>query len=96
MTAKPDDTLRPRARPDADAPLSEDEFRRGLGAMLARRARATTGLSQSAFAERYGIPAASLKDWEQGRRAPDSAAQSYLRVIARMPDAVARALHEAA
>ena len=28
--------------------------------------------------------------------APDAAAQSYLRVIARMPDAIAKALHDAA
>jgi putative transcriptional regulator len=37
-----------------------------------------------------------LRDWEQGRRAPDAAAQSYLRVIAFMPDEVAKALHNAA
>ena len=59
-----------------------------------RRARAATGLSQNAFAARFGIPAGSLRDWEQGRRAPDAAAQSYLRVIALMPDAVADALRE--
>jgi len=64
--------------------------------MLARRARAATGLSQTAFAARYGLPAASLRDWEQGRRAPDAATRSYLRVIARMPEEVARALNDAA
>jgi putative transcriptional regulator len=77
---------------EADAPLSDDEFARGLGAMLARRARAATGLSQVAFAKLYGVPASSLRDWEQGRRTPDAAAQSYLRVIIKMPDEVARAL----
>lgn len=96
MTAKRDATTTPRDEPDADAPLSDDEFARGHGAMLARRARAATGLSQAAFAARYGIPAGSLRDWEQGRRAPDAATQSYLRVIARLPDAVAKALHDAA
>jgi len=79
-----------------DAPLSDEEFERGLGAMLARRARLATGLSQTAFAKRYGVPAASLRDWEQGRRTPDAAAQSYLRVIIKMPDEVAKALHSAA
>lgn len=62
---------------------------------MARTARAATGLSQSAFAERYGIPAASLRDWEQGRRVPDASTQSYLRVIVRLPEAVAKALHDA-
>lgn len=80
----------------AHAPLSDEEFERGRGAMLARRARAATGLTQSAFAARYGIPAGSLRDWEQGRRTPDAATQSYLRVIARLPEAVAKALHDAA
>lgn len=85
-----------RAEPDADAPLTDDEFERGHAAVLARRARAATGLSQNAFAARFGIPAGSLRDWEQGRRVPDATTISYLRVIARMPDAVAKALHDAA
>ncbi len=96
MSAKYDVTKKPRVEPDADAPLTDDEFKRGHGAVLARRAREATGLSQNVFAARFGIPAGSLRDWEQGRRAPDAAAQSYLRVIARMPDAVAKALHDAA
>jgi putative transcriptional regulator len=81
---------------DPDAPLSDAEFDRGLGAMLARRARAATGLSQTAFAKRYGVPAGSVRDWEQGRRMPDAATQSYLRVIIKMPDEIAKALHSAA
>ena len=96
MTAKQDAITKPRVEPDPDAPLTDAEFERGFAAMLARRARAAAGLSQTAFAARYGIPAASLRDWEQGRRAPDAAAQSYLRVIARLPDAVAKALQDAA
>ena len=93
MTAKRDATTGRRAEPDMDAPLSDEEFERGYAAALARRARAATGLSQDAFAKRFGIPAGTLRDWEQGRRVPDAATQSYLRVIARMPDAVASALH---
>jgi putative transcriptional regulator len=95
MTAKRNATPKHRAEPDMDAPLSDEEFERGLGVMLARRARAATGLSQNVFAKRFGIPAATLRDWEQGRRAPDGATQSYLRVIAKMPDAVAKALEAA-
>ncbi|MBF0268440.1 MAG: helix-turn-helix domain-containing protein [Alphaproteobacteria bacterium] len=95
MSVKRAATTKPRAEPDVDAPLSDDEFERGLGAALARKARAATGLSQSVFSKRFGIPAATLRDWEQGRRAPDGATQSYLRVIAKMPDAVAKALKAA-
>jgi putative transcriptional regulator len=97
MTAKRNNTPTPSREPDDfDRPFTDDEFERGLGAALARRARQVTGLTQAAFAERYGIPAASLRDWEQGRRSPDSATKNYLRVIAKMPDDVAHALHDAA
>lgn len=95
MIVKRNATTKHRAVPDMDAPLTDEEFERGLGAMMARKARAATGLSQSAFAKRFGIPAATLRDWEQGRRAPDGATQSYLRVIAKMPEAVAKALKAA-
>lgn len=32
--------------------------------------RATTNMSQSAFAAYFGIPASTLKDWEHSRRTP--------------------------
>ena len=38
----------------------------------------------------------TLRDWEQGRVAPDQAARAYLTVIARIPDAVSKALNAAA
>lgn len=44
------------------------------------------------FEARFGIPAATLNNWEQGRRAPDPAARALLTVIEREPDAVLRAL----
>ena len=92
MTARPNDITSPVVEFDPDAPLTDAEFERGLTAMLALRAREATGLSQTAFATRYGIQVATLRDWEQGRKVPDTAAQSYLRVIAKIPDAVAAAL----
>ena len=49
-------------------------------------------LSQVAFAARYRIPVATLRDWEQKRRMPDGASASFLRVIDREPEAVTRAL----
>ena len=97
MTAKKPNTSEPASEPiDTDRPFTDDEFDRGLGAALARRARQASGLTQTAFAERYVIPAVSLRDWEQGRRTPDSATQSYLRVIAAMPGAVAKVLNQTA
>lgn len=49
-------------------------------------------LSQEDFAARYHVPIGTLRDWEQGRKEPDAAAKAYLRVIAREPEVVAKAL----
>lgn len=61
-----------------------------------RRIRTAQGLTQAAFADLYGFPAATLRDWEQGRRRPDRATLAYLRVIEHEPEAVRRALGTAA
>jgi putative transcriptional regulator len=54
--------------------------------------RERTGLSQSGFAEKFGIPAPTLRAWEQGQRAPERAAALYLHVIDKERQAVERAL----
>jgi putative transcriptional regulator len=61
-----------------------------------RAIRARLGLSQSAFAARFGLPVGTVRDWEQGRAVPDQAARVLLAVIAKEPDAVLRALRAAA
>jgi putative transcriptional regulator len=54
--------------------------------------RQALNLTQAEFAGRYGFPVATLRDWEQGRARPDTAARAYLLVISREPKAVERAL----
>ncbi|MDE0272131.1 MAG: helix-turn-helix domain-containing protein, partial [Gammaproteobacteria bacterium] len=49
-------------------------------------------LSRQKFAERFGLDARAIQDWEQGRRVPDRAARVLLTVIDHEPDAVVRAL----
>ena len=49
-------------------------------------------LSRQKFADRFGLDARAIQDWEQGRRVPDRAARVLLTVIDREPDAVIRAL----
>ena len=84
------------AREDPDNPPStEEELDRGVAARELRLTREKTGLSQSRFAERYRINLARLRDIEQGRTMPDSAFLAYLKVIAREPEAVDRALNAA-
>jgi len=57
-----------------------------------RAIRARLKLTQPAFAERFGLPVGTVRDWEQGRAVPDQAARILLRVIERDPEAVQRAV----
>lgn len=54
--------------------------------------RARAGLSQAAFAARYGFTVGAVRDWEQGRRQPERAARTLLLLIEREPAAVSRVL----
>lgn len=54
--------------------------------------RKRMNLSRRKFADRFGLDARALQDWEQGRRVPDRAARVLLTVIDRDPEAVERAL----
>ncbi len=51
-------------------------------------------LSRQKFADRFGLDARAVQDWEQGRRVPDRAARVLLTVIDRDPEAVVRVLSE--
>lgn len=55
--------------------------------------RARFGMTQKHFAESFGFPIDCIKNWESGRRTPDTSAQLLLRVIERNPKAVIDALH---
>lgn len=48
--------------------------------------RERLAMTQDEFAAAYRIPVATLRGWEQGRRAPDATAAAYLAVIAAAPD----------
>jgi len=56
--------------------------------------RRRLGLSQAAFATKFGFQRATLRNWEQGRTRPDGPARVLLAVIARHPDAVEDALRK--
>lgn len=91
--AMTDEAVLKAALADPDAQPLSDESLRGMRP-TARSAiiRRALGLSQEEFAARFHIPIGTLRDWEQARKEPDAAARAYLTVIARNPDAVARAL----
>jgi putative transcriptional regulator len=93
MTA---DERRAAALADPDAkPLAPADFTRMKRTPQVRIIRRALGLSQEEFATRFHIPLGTLRDWEQGRKAPDAAARAYLVVIGRNPSAVAEALRSA-
>lgn len=58
--------------------------------------RKDTGLSQIGFARQIGVPVATLRNWEQGRRQPEGPARVLLAMIARDPAIVVKTLGEAA
>jgi len=57
-----------------------------------RALRKKLKLTQQEFDTRFHLPLGTVRDWEQGTHRPDKAAQILLTVIAKDPDAVARAL----
>lgn len=56
------------------------------------KVRASTGLSQSAFARSIGVAKGTLLNWEHGRRQPTGPAQVLLAMIARKPSVVTELL----
>ncbi|MBT8420938.1 MAG: helix-turn-helix domain-containing protein [Gammaproteobacteria bacterium] len=53
------------------------------------------GISQSEFALMIGVGLSTVRNWEQGRRAPQGPAKALLRIAEKEPNAVIKALHSA-
>ncbi len=60
-----------------------------------RTVRRKMGLSQSEFATKFGLPPATLRNWEQGRSRPDAPTRLLLAVIAKHPEVVEDVLRRA-
>lgn len=59
----------------------------GLFAERVRSLRKRLGLSQSSFADNYGLPLRTVQNWEQGRRTkPDSSGNLLIGLIERDPE----------
>jgi len=100
VDATTDDEIARQARDDADtAPLFTAEEILAAGRRIEPEAvddvrvlRTRLGLSQEAFAARFGFTVDAIRQYESRRRTPTGPARTLLRVIAREPDAVTRAL----
>lgn len=60
-----------------------------------RSIRRKVAKSARDFERRFGIPASTLNNWEQGRRKPDPAGRLLLKVIEANPEMVEKVAHEA-
>ncbi len=56
-----------------------------------RRLRERLGLTREQFAARYGLEVETVRNWETGKREPDTTARSYLRAISNDPERVEQA-----
>jgi len=77
-----------QALPDLRQALTEVKAGTGDGCritrpeqMIVRATRNKLGLSQTEFAARINTPAATLRDWEQGRFSPPGAVLCLLRLL---------------
>jgi putative transcriptional regulator len=72
-----------QALPDPKMALRADDV---------REIRYKLGQSQTQFADMIGVTVPTLQSWEEGKRLPDGPALALLRVAARNPKIVAKAL----
>ena len=81
-------------RDGQEFPLAPDACRLGRngGTPEVRDLRRRARLTQQEFAARLGVPVETIRNWEQGKRAPRGPARALLAVIAHAPDTVFAAL----
>lgn len=62
------------------------------GPFTVRDLRRRSSLTQLEFAAKLGVPVETIRNWEQGKRAPRGPARALLAVIAHSPETVFAAL----
>jgi putative transcriptional regulator len=83
----------PQPRPDLPADDAASPSETVCARAEVQRVRWLTGLSQDAFARSFAIDPDALRDVEAGRARPNAAFRAYLKVIARDPGGVSRAVN---
>jgi putative transcriptional regulator len=71
--------------------IDDDLAMRDAG-KYAARVRKKMGLSQQEFSRKIGVPLETIRNWEQGKRAPTGAAKALLRILDRAPELALLAL----
>jgi len=94
LNAMTEEEIEAAAVADSDnPPLTETELKKLRRVPNPKEIRKRLKMTQQQFATQFELPLGTLRDWEQGTREPDSAAKSYLRVIAKNSQAVIQALN---
>jgi putative transcriptional regulator len=97
IEAMTEDEVLAAALSDPDAqPLSPEELARMRRVSPVKALRQRLGMTQVQFAEAFGLPVSTLRDWEQRRSTPDAPARALLRAIEREPETMRRLLSRAA
>jgi putative transcriptional regulator len=74
------------------APVMPAEVVSGTSQPAVRDLRRRAQLTQLEFAAKLGVPVETIRNWEQGKRAPRGPARALLAVIAHAPETVFAAL----
>ena len=93
LDAMTEEEIEANALSDPDnPPISNEELARFRRVPNPREIRKRLNLTQEEFAERFHLRLGTIRDWEQGKKQPDSAARVLLWVIEMNPEAVDQAL----
>ncbi|MFT3731137.1 MAG: transcriptional regulator [Hyphomicrobium sp.] len=87
---------RPIEDDDDDAPMTKAELGKLKKVSPFKQVRWKLGLSQVEFAERFGIPLGTLRDWEQRNPKLDGVRRTLLQAIEMYPEQMAKAAKKAA
>jgi putative transcriptional regulator len=75
---------------DAIAYAGGDKTRGREATVDVKAIREANKMTQAAFAQTYRLKLAAVRDWEQGRRLPDTGSVTLLKMIQTDPQAVRR------
>ncbi len=73
---------------DAIAYAGGDTTRGRVSSVDVKAIREANNMTQAAFADTFRLKVGAVRDWEQGRRLPDTGSVTLLRMIAADPKAV--------
>lgn len=79
---------------DATAYAQGDTSKGRSNAIDVKAVRTETKMTQGDFAKTYHFPVGTVRDWEQGRRQPDTGSATLLKMIQADPDGVKKIIEK--